>query len=300
MMFITLISSYAVKIDGIDDGVEWQAIENDVAIRSKHSNNVNYAIMKHQFINDYELCIYLYLSDNTSGTIENAGFIVEISDDFSITVDSSGARIKGDESKYFVDSSIKYFDNNSACCEILIGFKRGLPNGINGSVSFIDGKGINSYFYPFDFDSPIESTTELKTTKPEKTTKATTAKPPSTEKKTTTTKAEKTTTPKTTQKETQAKKQDKTYVYFYEKEVVVSQVVVVETVPTVVVTNNNAQESSTEILTMKSDLTTGFVLQRVVVIAGVILLIVGGAVAGMTIKKSKNSEHTTDANDSDE
>ncbi len=294
MAFVTLISSYAVKIDGIDDGVEWQSIDNDVAIRSKHSNNVSYAVMKHQFINDYELCVYLYLSDNTSGAIDKAGFIVDILDDLTITADLKGTHLKGDESKYFVDSSIKYFDNNSACCEILIGFKRGLPNKINGSVSFIDGLGINSYYFPFDFDSPIESTTELKTTK------VTTTKPPSTEKKTTTTKAEKTTLHKTTQKETQAKKQDKTYVYFYEKEVVVSQVVVIETVPTVVVMNNNAQESSTEILTMKSDLTTGFVLQRVVVIAGVILLIVGGAVAGMTIKKSKNSEDTTDANDSDE
>lgn len=305
MIIMTVVSSYAVKIDGIDDGVEWQALDADVEINNKNVNNVSYAYIKHRIINEHEFCVFLFLSDYSSSDMDNAGFVINFFDDITVTVTAEGTQVTGDENKYYVDSEIVFDDdNNAVSCEILFGFKRGIPDKINGTVSFIDGQGINSYFYPFIISLPVEQTTVVKTTapktsvqkttKPEKTTKS---KP--TEKKTTTTKAVKTTAEKTTKKQTE-KKQEKTYVYFYEKEVVISQVIVTEPVNSTILTEEgDGIESQTEIVTQKVDITTGFVVQRVVVSAGIILLIVGGAVAGMSIKKSKRNDTASEENKSD-
>lgn len=302
ILLLACVSVYAVRIDGVDDGVEWQDVKNDVELKTKNGNEVNYAVMKHCIVDEYEFCIYLYLSDNTSSSVDKAGFIVNISDDLTVTVTSDGMRFEGDENKYSVESEMRFVDDNKAAsCEILVGCKRGRPDVINGTVSFIDGQGINSYYYPFTVSAPVETTTAAKTTipkttvpkttKPEKTTKS---KP--TEKKTTTTKAVKTTAEKTTKKQTE-KKQEKTYVYFYEKEVIVSQVFITDpTESTAAVTDISAGESHTEPLTQSVDLTTGYVAQRVVVTGGIILLVAGGAVAGMSIKKSKDKEAAQDDN----
>lgn len=302
LLTVTVVVSAAVKIDGYDDGLEWQTYETDVEITGKHGNNVNYAAMKHRYLNEYEVYIFLFLSDDSSETMDNAGFILDISDELTLTVTKSGAQIKGDTSKYSVESKMAFIDENAASCEIVIGFKRGVPEKFSASVSFVDGQGTNSYYYPVNITSGAESVTQPDTTKPIKTTKPEkTTKPRTTKNKVTTTKSEKTTSVKTNPQTTKVKKENKTVVYFYEKEVIVSQVIVTEPVQTVVVTETIVQsETETEAPTVQSNITTGFVVQRIVVAAGILLLIVGGAIAGMSIKKSKSENNNPSDNESNE
>ncbi len=302
LLTVTVVVSAAVKIDGYDDGLEWQFYETDVEITGKHGNNVNYAAMKHRYLNEYEVYVFLFLSDDSSETMDNAGFILDISDELTLTVTKSGAQIKGDTSKYSVESKMAFVDDIAASCEIVIGFKRGVPDKFSASVSFIDGQGTNSYFYPVNITSGAEPVTQPDTTKPIKTTKPEkTTKPRTTKNKVSTTKSEKSTSVKANLQTTKAKKENKTVVYFYEKEVVVSQVVITEPVQTVIVTETVAQsEKETEAPTRQSDLTTGFVVQRVIVAAGILLLIVGGAIAGMSIKKSKSENNNPSDNESNE
>ena len=311
LLTVTVVVSAAVKIDGYDDGVEWQSYETDVEITGKHGNNVNYAAMKHRYINEYEVYIFLFLSDSSSESMENAGFILSISDDLTINVTESVTQINGDLNKYSVESKMVFTDENAASCEIVIGFKRGVPDKFDASVSFVDGQGINSYYYPVSIASGTEAVTQPhttksdkttkpeRTTKPEKTTKPKTTKPRTTKNKVTTTGTHKSTTAKTSIQTTKAKKENKTIVYFYEKEVIVSQVVITEPVQTVVVTDIVTQEE-TEAVADQSDITFGFVMQRVVVVGGILSLIIGGIIAGMNIKKSKSEEVTSDSNGSDE
>lgn len=302
LLTVTVVVSAAVKIDGYDDGLEWQTYETDVEVTGKHGNNVNYAAMKHRYLNEYEVYIFLFLSDDSSETMDNAGFILDISDELTLTVTKSGAQIKGDTSKYSVESKMAFVDDIAASCEIVIGFKRGVPEKFNASVSFIDGQGTNSYYYPVNITSGAETVTQPDTTKPIKTTKPEkTTKPRTTKNKVTTTKSEKTTSVKTNPQTTKVKKENKTVVYFYEKEVIVSQVIVTEPVQTVVVTETIVQsETETEAPTVQSNITTGFVVQRVIVAAGILLLIVGGAIAGMSIKKSKSENNNPSDNESNE
>lgn len=302
LLTVTVVVSAAVKIDGYDDGLEWQTYETDVEITGKHGNNVNYAAMKHRYLNEYEVYIFLFLSDDSSETMDNAGFILDISDELTLTVTKSGAQIKGDTSKYSVESKMAFIDENAASCEIVIGFKRGVPEKFSASVSFVDGQGTNSYYYPVNITSGAEPVTQPDTTKPIKTTKPEkTTKPRTTKNKVTTTKSEKTTSVKTNPQTTKVKKENKTVVYFYEKEVIVSQVIVTEPVQTVVVTETIVQsETETEAPTVQSNITTGFVVQRIVVAAGILLLIVGGAIAGMSIKKSKSEDNSSGDSESDE
>lgn len=302
LLTVTVVVSAAVKIDGYDDGLEWQTYETDVEITGKHGNNVNYAAMKHRYLNEYEVYIFLFLSDDSSETMDNAGFILDISDELTLTVTKSGAQIKGDTSKYSVESKMAFVDDIAASCEIVIGFKRGVPEKFNASVSFIDGQGTNSYYYPVKITSGAEPVTQPDTTKPIKTTKPEkTTKPRTTKNKVTTTKSEKNTSVKTNPQTTKVKKENKTVVYFYEKEVIVSQVIVTEPVQTVVVTETVTQsETETEAPTVQSNITTGFVVQRVIVATGILLLIVGGAIAGMSIKKSKSENNNPSDNESNE
>lgn len=308
LFMVTVVVSSAVKIDGYDDGLEWQTYETDVEIAGKHGNNVNYAAMKHRYLNEYEVYVFLFLSDDSSETMDNAGFILDISDELTLTVTESGTRIKGDTSKYSVESKMAFVDDIAASCEIVVGFKHGVPEKFNASVSFIDGQGINSYFYPVSITSGVETVTQphttkpIKTTNPERTTKPEkTTKQKTTKNKVSTTKSEKSTSVKAKPQTTKAKKENKTVVYFYEKEVVVSQVIITEPFQTVIVTETVTQsETETEALTRQSDLTTGFVMQRVVVAAGILSLIVGGAIAGMSIKKSKSEENSSSDSESDE
>lgn len=302
LLTVTVVVSAAVKIDGYDDGLEWQTYETDVEITGKHGNNVNYAAMKHRYLNEYEVYIFLFLSDDSSETMDNAGFILDISDELTLTVTKSGAQIKGDTSKYSVESKMAFIDDIAASCEIVIGFKRGVPDKFSASVSFIDGQGTNSFYYPVNITSGAEPVTQPDTTKPIKTTKPEkTTKPRTTKNKVTTTKSEKTTSVKTNPQTTKVKKENKTVVYFYEKEVIVSQVIVTEPVRTVIVTETVAQsETETEAPTVQSNITAGFVVQRVIVAAGILLLIVGGAIAGMSIKKSKSENNNPSDNESNE
>ncbi len=302
LLTVTVVVSAAVKIDGYDDGLEWQTYETDVEVTGKHGNNVNYAAMKHRYLNEYEVYIFLFLSDDSSETMDNAGFILDISGELTLAVTESGAQIKGDTSKYSVESKMAFVDDIAASCEIVIGFKRGVPEKISASVSFIDGQGTNSYYYPVNITSGAEPVTQPDTTKPIKTTKPEkTTKPRTTKNKVTTTKSEKTTSVKTNPQTTKVKKENKTVVYFYEKEVIVSQVIVTEPVQTVVVTETIVQsETETEAPTVQSNITTGFVVQRVIVAAGILLLIVGGAIAGMSIKKSKSENNNPSDNESND
>ncbi len=293
IIVFSFVSTFAVNIDGKDDGVEWQHISTKIMINKKHSNNVDYATMKYQVVDEYEVCFLLYLSDRTSENCEKSGFILNIFEDLTVTVSSNGTQLKGKTDNYFVDSKMVYIEDNAVSCEILVGCKRGLSDEIKGTVSFIDGEGISSYFCPFNVELPTEAATTNKTTKAETTRTERTTRAKTTDSKTTTEKPVKTTVERTTKKPSETRKPDKTYIYYYEKEVIVSQVIVSDAVQTIVI-SEVATDSQTETVTQRANLTTGFVVQRVVVGLGILLLIVGGAIAGMTFKKTKSVEEKTE------
>lgn len=301
LILFTVVFSFAAKVDGYDDGLEWQSYQTDVEVDGLHGNNICYAAMKHKYLNEYELCIFLYAADESSAVTDGFGFIVDIFDDLKINVSDKGTELNGNSSKYSVESKMVFLDGNAASCEIIVGFKHGLPEKIIGNVSFVDGEGNNSYYYPFTFASVSEDVTQVFTTKPLKTTKPEkTTKPVTTGKKDSTTKTEKTTTDKNSQKPTEAKMPNKTIVYFYEKEIIVSQVTAVEPSQTVIATETGIpQETETYVSQYESDLSTGFIAQRIVVGIGIVALVVSGAIAGMNIKKSKSSEKVNNENDSE-
>jgi hypothetical protein len=302
LIVFTVIISSAIKIDGYDDGLEWQLYNADIEVDGLHGNNVCYAAMKHKYLNEYELCIFLYAADDLSSKTDGFGFIVDIFDDLKIKVSDKGTEINGNSLKYSVESKMVRLDGNASSCEIIVGFKYGLPEKIIGNVSFIDGEGNNSYFYPFNFTSVSEDVTQAFTTKPIKTTKAEkSTKPMTTSKKNSTTKPENTTKDKTIQKITEAKKPNKTVVYFYEKEVIVSLVTEAELSQTPIATEKGIQqENKVYSYEYESDYSTGVIAQRIIVGIGIIALVVSGAIAGMSIKKSKTSENVNNESDSED
>lgn len=298
ILLTSFISVYAVKVNGIDDGFEWMNIDSKVFISSKHSNNVDFAAMKHQVIDEYEVCFYFYLSDINSESIDKSGFIITVFDDLTVTVDANGTSIDGDANNYYIDAEIAFIEDTAVSCEIVVGCKNGLPESVCGSVSFVDGQGVSSYYYPFNISMPINNATTAPiktdaTSKAERTSERTT-KVKTTASQTTSnaekTKVEKTTVEKTTKKASQTKKQDKTYVYFYEKEVIISQVIVTQ--PTEITSVTNVNDDI--LLSQQYEVSTGFKIQRVVVFGGIIMLVIGGAIAGMSISKSKSNDKVSD------
>lgn len=296
LIMILTVSSYAKPvIDGKDNGIEWQDSKTVVIVDKKSGNNVHTATLKYRIENEYEISFCLFLSDSDSESLENAGFIITLSDDFTATVTMNSVETEGNVNNYYIDAKINPFNDNTVICEATIGIKRGLPDKISGSVSFRDGNGSDSYYFPFMIENYTatvsETTAEIKTEKPE---------PTATEKQKTTRKEIKTTKKdiskdKTTKKHTESattktkapsKNTGKDKVYFYEKEIIISQVYVTQ--PTDAPTEESTTmpyEESTTALYEGRNLTTGMIMWRVICVVGVLVLIGFATWACMEVRK---------------
>lgn len=296
LIVILTVSSYAKPIiDGKDNGIEWQDSKTVVIVDKKSGNKVQSATLKYRIENEYEISFCLFLSDSESESVDGSGFIVSLFDDFTATITMNSIVTEGNVNEYYIDAKMSPFNENTVICESTFAIKRGLPDKISGSVSFRDGNGSDSYYFPFvienDTFSASEATTEIKTEKP---------KPTSTEKQKTTGKEIKTTRKdstkdKTTKKHIESvssvtkspsKKTGKDKVYFYEKEIIISQVYVTQ--PTEAMTEESStmpHEESTTAIYEGRNLTTGMIMWRVICVVGVLVLIGFATWACMAVKK---------------
>ena len=97
LIMILTVSSYAKPvIDGKDNGIEWQDSKTVVIVDKKSGNNVHTATLKYRIENEYEISFCLFLSDSDSESLENAGFIITLSDDFTATATMKSVETDGD------------------------------------------------------------------------------------------------------------------------------------------------------------------------------------------------------------
>ena len=294
------VMSNAIKIDSAEQALEWKNAECIEIISRADSNKVDFSLLKYYSdSNGYDAYFLLYLTDSKSEKNDKCGFIFSLGNDFEITITSDKATSVFDNNLYNVDYKFNIIEEDGVYCEMKVAFKKGLPATVNGTVSFIDGEGNNSYYYPFSFENYVETTaintiekttvkptvkTSEKTTK-EKTTKEKTTSKPKTTKQTTTQKA----------KTTSAKKsENKTVVYFYEKEVYISQVFVSET--SVSDLNTVSEESTTAAATTaiasterSFQISEGVTAQKIICALGGAVLITFAAWAGLSAKKKTDN-----------
>ncbi len=292
LIFVFSVNAYAaVKIDGSDDGIEWQNAEYTLLVNDVGVNNVDFAYAKTLVSSEYEVCYILFLSDRISDSYDNAGFILTVNDSLEIKVTSEGIHVDGDSDEYLVNSMMSVNPEDGVSCEIKVGFKRGLPEKISATACLIDGSGNHSYHYPITAINPFYSE-ETQTSKSDTTKHYVTDKP--TEKKTervTTTKPNIIPTDKTTAKSKTTKNSaDKTVVYFYEKEIIVSQVYE---------SDNGTFETDfvTEEIPTVADVETlskGLKIQRMICIAGGVVLLGVGAWASLS-GKFKNPHDSSES-----
>lgn len=302
LLSFTFISASAIRIDGSDSEFEWDGAECIRNVIGADSNNVEFALIKCCFDdNGYDAYFMLYMTDDLSDSLDNCGFILTINDGVEITVTSSDVVSDAAPDLYNVTAKMNIVESDGVYCEIKVSFKKGLPDTVSGTVSYVDGTGNNSYFYPFSFVYKDAVTTvtvaENSTLKPTaRVTKEKTTKQKATSKSTTTKQSASKTTQKA-EKTTKKQKENKTVVYFYEKEVVISQVYVSETVNNVI----TAEESTTapsSVQAIQSNYQTadGIAIQKIICALGGVILVAFAAWAGLSAKKkpkekaSNNSE----------
>lgn len=188
---IPLFSCYAVKIDGIDGGVEWEDAEFQPLLKDKDSNNVNFGSVSYIVDdNGFDIYFMIFFSDFDSANYESSGVILTLGSDV-ITVDVNGNVDNPEPDLYHIEAAVCVAENDGCYCELLVGYKLGLPANISCKVSFIDGEGTHSYHYPFEVFNKCAVTTTVKSDSPkprpdnDRVTKAQTTKPQTTKSKTT-------------------------------------------------------------------------------------------------------------------
>lgn len=297
LIFAFSLNAHAtVKIDGTDDGLEWQNAEYIMLINEVGINNVDFGFAKTLVTSEYEIDYFLFLSDRISDSYGNAGFILTVNDSLEINVSSSGIQVQGDPDLYHVDAKMSVEEHDGAACEISVSFKRGLPEKISAKACLIDGNGNHSYHYPIICVNPfyVEETVV-------DTTKQPVTSSPSEKKTERVTKEIKNSdlTEVTTERSKTTKKSDnKTVVYFYEKEIIVSQVY--ESDKNVSVIDNFSDNISTS--ADVQTLSKGLKIQQLICIAGGVVLLGIGAWASLSGKKKKpidNQETEKNENDND-
>ena len=298
LIFVFSLNAHAtVKIDGSDDGLEWQNAEYIMLINEVGINNVDFGFAKTLVSSEYEIDFFLFLSDRISGSYENAGFILTVNDSLEINVFSSGIQVHGDPDLYHVDAKMSVDPHDGAACEISVAFKRGLPEKISAKACLVDGNGNHSYHYPIMCVNPFYIEETIMTTSD--ITKQSVISKPS-EKKTERVTKEITnsdlTEAKTEKSKTTKKYEDKTVVYFYEKEIIVSQVY--ESDKNVSVIDNFSEDIATA--TDVQTLSKGLKIQQLICIAGGVFLLGIGAWASLSGKMKKPIDnHGTENSESD-
>lgn len=299
LIFLITINSYAaLRIDGADNDLEWEDAECINPITNSDSNNVSFGLLKCLFdSNGYDAYFMLYLSDNKSESLDKCGFIFSLNDGVEVTVTADNVQIDCNSSLYNISAETGLTGDDGICCEIKVGFKKGLPDAVNGTVSYIDGTGNNSYYYPFNFfyrESTVTETVTVKATEyitAEKTTKAKTTSAP----KTTKDVIEKVSASAT-------KRTEKTVVYFYEKDVYISEVYITDIIP---VSHSNISEESTTVpviaeTTQRSfQIADGIMIQKVVCAVGGLIFIALAAWVGLSAKKNHKDKENCEAQKDD-
>ena len=254
------------------------------------ANNISYGSMKYLIDdNGYDVYFFFYFNDEKSSDFNSVGIEMILCDDLTVTITQNGTAVDGDSKKYYVDAQMKLSENDGFYCEVRVSFKQGIEPKIFGKVSFIDGNGDYSKYYPFTVEGlnivttePAEDVTKEKTTSKRMQNSAS---------EKTTVKEKTTSQPKTEKANTTKRQEDKTVVYFYEKEVVVSQVYVTVQNTTVLSADIKYEENTTAPqATIKpaetAQISEGITVQKIICIVGAVILIAFGIWAGLSAKKS--------------
>lgn len=301
LIFAFSLNAHAtVKIDGTDDGLEWQNAEYIMLINEVGSNNVDFGFAKTLVSSEYEIDYFLFLSDRISGSYGNAGFILTVNDSLEINVSSSGIQVQGDPDLYHVDAKMSVDEHDGAACEISVAFKRGLPEKISTKACLIDGNGNHSYHYPiicvnpFYVEETVMTTSDI--TKQPVTSMLSEKK---TERVTKEIKNSDLTEATAERSKTTKKTDNKTVVYFYEKEIIVSQVYESDNTVSLIDNFSDNLATAADVQTLSK----GLKIQQLICIAGGAVLLGIGAWASLSGKKKKpidNQETEKSENDNDQ
>lgn len=232
MIMVPVVTCFSVKLDGVDDGIEWASADCVALIDKKDSNKIDYGSISYIVDkNGFDVYFLIYYSDKSASPYASAGILLTFGNDV-ISVDCKGNVINPNPDLYIVEVVTDINENDGCYCELMIGFKRGVGDSLSGKICFIDGEGTHSYHYPFTVINRYAASTSEAVPTTRVTVERTTKAKPSSDKttKTRTTKPElsanETDLQKTTKKISVNSDNNKTVVYFFEKDVVVSEVYV--------------------------------------------------------------------------
>lgn len=232
LLALPVITCFSVKLDGVDDGIEWAEASCVALIDKKDSNKIDHGSVSYIVDkNGFDVYFLIYFSDKSASPYESAALMLTFGNDV-IAIDCKGNVVNPNPDLYIVEVVTDINENDGCYCELMIGFKRGVGESLSGKICFIDGEGTHSYHYPFTVinryaattseEVPTTKVTVERTTKPktssDKTTKTRTTRPDPSSKETE--------LHKTTKKATADSENNKTVVYFLEKDIVVSEVYV--------------------------------------------------------------------------
>ncbi len=151
LLYLIAFSAFSFKIDGIDNGTEWDGSYVYEFIDGESNCNIDFGIVKIKFDHDTDALYFCFLFTDPDLKSDNSYSGVSLSIDgapaYEIT--SCDSVYHEGTNDYSFDGAITIDNNTGATCEIRVGFKSGLPKQIDCSVQYIDSHGDYSNYYDF-------------------------------------------------------------------------------------------------------------------------------------------------------
>ena len=150
-LFVFASEAVSMKIDGIDNGVDWDGATVYDLIGGSSNCGVTQGFVKVKFDNKNSavyLC-FMFIDPALKKDNLNAGISVQIEGSTPFVLTMSNSPSDYDIDSYSCSGAMTINEHNGATCEMRIGFKSGVPQRISGSVRFIDAEGAPSNYYPF-------------------------------------------------------------------------------------------------------------------------------------------------------
>ena len=151
MLFVFASEAVSMKIDGIDNGVDWDGATVYNLLSGSSNCGVTQGFVKVKFDNKNSavyLC-FMFIDPALEKDNLNAGISVQIEGSVPFVLTMSNSPSDYDIDSYSCSGAMTINEHNGATCEMRIGFKSGVPQRVSGSVRFIDSQGAPSNHYPF-------------------------------------------------------------------------------------------------------------------------------------------------------
>lgn len=200
MLFVFASEAVSMKIDGIDNGVDWDGATVYNLLSGSSNCGVTQGFVKVKFDNKNSavyLC-FMFIDPAMKKDNLNAGISVQIEGSTPFVLTMSNSPSDYDIDSYSCNGAMTINEHNGATCEMRIGFKSGVPQRVSGSVRFIDAQGVPSNYYGFTLVNEEYSEPTNLIISPTADNKDPAYNPNLLTERSTTAKSEKTTKPKTT------------------------------------------------------------------------------------------------------